>query len=426
MSDKGVRSIRGVHDIIPDEQGVWRPAIAAAVRLAELYGYRRLDTPIIETAELFERGVGETSDVVQREMYRFQDRGGRWLVLRPEATSSAVRAYFERGLADSRRPARLYGWGPMFRFDRPQAGRYRQFHQFDLEVIGEAGAQIDAEAIEILWRWLEGLGLTSVSLQLNSIGDKVCRPGYRTALVDYYRPLVGELCHSCVARLDANPLRLLDCKEAPCQPHKLAAPRTLDHLCSECQEHFDAVRWWLDARRIPYSVNWQLVRGLDYYTRTVFEVWHSDLQGAQNALGSGGRYDDLASTLGWPDTPGVGWAAGLERVVAMTQAPGGRGSGPSDPNWVVVLAIDPKQAVAAWTIADGLRRAGINCTTELSSRSLKAKLRSASSTRAGWVVIVGQDEMDVGQVIVRDMAAGDQQRIAEGDLTVFLTRALSL
>jgi histidyl-tRNA synthetase len=302
-----IKAIRGVRDILPGERALWRVAEAAAVQTARSFGYEEIVTPIIEHAELIER-VGEDTDAVAKELYRFEDRGGRHLALRPEATAGVVRAYFEGGLNQRAQPARLYLIGPMFRYDRPQKGRYRQFFQLDVEAIGSASAALDAETIEVAAEWLHEAGLPALRLEVNSIGDDRCRPAYLERLQAYYRPLSQHLHGDCQRRLQTNPLRLLDCKVGQCQPFKAGAPRITDHLCEECSAHWAEVRQLLAAAGIEYVHNPHLVRGLDYYTRTVFEIYPAGASGQQDALASGGRYDGLAEAEGWPATPGVGFA----------------------------------------------------------------------------------------------------------------------
>src|SRR5947208_3468552 len=319
MPAQPIKAARGVRDILPAERVVWWRVEAAAAAAARSFGYAEIETPVIEPVGLIERGVGGDTDVVRKEMFRLEPRGeeSARLVLRPEATAGIVRAYFEGNLNQGPQPVRLYTMGPMFRHDRPQKGRYRQFYQFDVEVLGDSVAAYDAEVIEMTLGWLTGLGLSRISLELNSIGDGNCRPRYLEALQDYYRPLKDQLHPDCQRRVEDNPLRLFDCKEPQCQPFKAAAPKLVDHLCPACAAAFAEVRSLLDAAGIEYRLNPYLVRGLDYYTRTVFEYQHEALGGAQNSLGGGGRYDGLAAALGYPDTPGVGFAGGLDRVVMM-------------------------------------------------------------------------------------------------------------
>jgi len=304
------RAPRGTQDILPDKQPSWDFVRDAVAQLCTVFGYRRIETPVFEDASLFTRGVGEVTDIVQKEMYVFQDRGGQDLALRPEGTAPVCRAYLEHGLHNLPQPVRLWYWTPIFRYDRPQAGRYRQHHQFGAEAIGEADAAVDAEIIELLWRVYEELGLTDLSLNLNSIGDQNCRPAYLELLRDYYRDRLSLVCADCKARYERNPLRLLDCKQERCQPIIAGAPTMTEHLCPECSAHFDDLRSYLASADVPFLLNPRLVRGLDYYTRTTFEVLPKE-EGGQSTVGGGGRYDGLIEQLGGSPTPGVGFGSGI-------------------------------------------------------------------------------------------------------------------
>jgi histidyl-tRNA synthetase len=409
-----IRAARGVRDILPAERAAWTIVERAAHEVARRFGYQEIEVPIIEPVELIERGVGSDTDVVRKEIYRLETQGGTGepakLVLRPEATASVVRAYFQGGLNQGPQPVRLFTIGPMFRHDRPQFGRYRQFYQFDVEVIGDGSAAYDAEVIELTWGWLAGLGFDGVALELNSIGDQNCRPQYLRVLQDYYRPRLDELCPECQRRVEVNPLRLFDCKEPRCQPIMAAAPKIVDHLCAPCAAAFEEVKSLLDAAGLEYRLNPRLVRGLDYYTRTVFEYQHEALGGAQNSLGGGGRYDGLAASLGYPDTPGVGFAGGVDRVVAMLEKELGK--------------VDPAPAaqVLVLTVGDGLDRAGAEVgrlcrpvaptAVDYSSRSLRAKMRAADRSGARWVAIMNADEAGRRVVQLRDLVSGDQREVS--------------
>lgn len=418
-----IRATRGVRDLLPAARAPWQVAERAAAVVAERFGYQEIETPIIEPAELVERGVGDETDVVSKELYKFQDPGRRWLVLRPEGTVGVVRAYFEGNLNQGPQPARLYTQGPMFRHDRPQAGRYRQFYQFDVEAIGDPSPAVDAEVIELAWTWLRELGLGRVSLQVNSIGDRNCRPAYREALLAYYRPLRADLCQDCQRRLESNPLRLLDCKEDA--PHREAAPKITDYLCEPCRLAFAQVTAQLDAAEIPYTVNPRLVRGLDYYTRTAFEFWHESLSGAQNALGGGGRYDGLAEALGWPATPAVGFAAGLDRVVLMLAEEGIEIVAPPAAE-VLVLTDGEGLDVAAGRVGRVAREV-LPTAVDYTVRSLKAKMRSANRTGARWVLLMNAEEAGRQVVQLKEMASSEQVEVAWSELGQELeNRALAL
>lgn len=388
-----------------------RGAVEEGLRVASTFGYRPVGTPIFEATELFSRGVGDTTDVVTKEMYTFTDRGGRSLTLRPEGTAPVVRAFWESDLRQEPLPARLSYMGPMFRYDRPGKGRYRQFHQFGVEAIGDPEPEIDAEVISVAWHWLANLGVTGVSLQLNSIGDRECRPAYRDALLEYFRPHLDTLPELDRERLRRNPLRILDSKELVGTGLLERAPRTGDYLCPACRSAFDRVQAALSAYGIPFTLNPRLVRGLDYYVRTAFEVWHESLSGAQNSLFGGGRYDGLSELLGYPAAPGVGFAAGLERVVMLSPEPPGL-SGPE----VAVLAVQGG-ATAAISVAEELRAAGHAVLCDAGSRSLRAKLRWAERSGVRVVAILGESERQREVVTVRRLSASSQVEMPRAELT---------
>ena len=403
-----IKAVRGVRDILPEERGLWRVAERAAARVARRFGYREIDTPLIEYQELMERGAGEDSDAVSKEMYRFEDRGGRQLALRPEATAGVVRAYFEGGLNQGPQPARLYLIGPMFRYDRPQKGRYRQFFQFNVEAIGAASPALDAEVIEVARTWLFEVGLSELTLELNTIGDDNCRPAYLAMLRAYYRPLKEKLHPDCQRRLEVNPLRLLDCKVPQCQPFKAGAPRITDHLCHPCEEAWALVRRLLDAAGIAYQLNPYLVRGLDYYTRTVFEFYPAGAAGQQDALASGGRYDALAAALAWPSTPGVGFAGGLDRVTEL-MASGGEGV-ISEPAAEVVVLPDGDLVADAADVARIIRSVR-SAIVDYEPRSLRAKMRAADKLGARWAVLMSAEDAKRHVAQLRDMNTGAQLEV---------------
>jgi len=391
---------------------VWRAAQAGAAAVARRFGYEEIVTPIIEHAELIER-VGEDTDAVAKELYRFDDRGGRNLALRPEATAGVVRAYFEGGLNQGAQPSRLYLFGPMFRYDRPQKGRYRQFYQFNVEAIGGAAPGLDAEVVELAGDWLHEVGLEDLRLELNTIGDAKCRPAYLERLKEYYRPLKSQLGGDSQLRLERNPLRLLDSKVPQEQPFKDGAPKIIDHLCEECAEHWSSVRRLLDAASIEYQLNPYLVRGLDYYTRTVFEFYPGGATGQQDALASGGRYDGLAEAEGWPATPGVGFAGGLDRVTELMAA-AGREVATGPPADVLVLP-GGDLAVEAAEVARILR-AVRSVAVDYEPKSLRAKMKSANRVGARWVVLLTPDEANRRVAQIRDMTSGVQEELAWTEL----------
>ncbi|OLC21387.1 MAG: histidine--tRNA ligase [Chloroflexi bacterium 13_1_40CM_4_65_16] len=403
-----IKAVRGVRDILPAEMPVWRAAQAGAAAVARRFGYEEIVTPIIEHAELIER-VGEDTDAVAKELYRFDDRGGRNLALRPEATAGVVRAYFEGALNQGAQPSRLYLFGPMFRYDRPQKGRYRQFYQFNVEAIGSAAPGLDTEVVELAGDWLNEVGLQDLRLELNTIGDGKCRPPYLERLKEYYRPLKSQLGGDSQLRLERNPLRLLDSKVPQEQPFKNGAPKIIDHLCDECAEHWSSVRRLLDAASIEYQLNPYLVRGLDYYTRTVFEFYPGGATGQQDALASGGRYDGLAEAEGWPSTPGVGFAGGLDRVTELIAAAGSEltTSSPAD----VLVLPDGELAVEAAEVAR-ICRAVRSVAVDYEAKSLRAKMRSANKLGARWVVLISAEDAARRVAQLREMSTGDQVELA--------------
>jgi len=411
-----IKAVRGVRDILPEERALWRVAERAAARVAHRFGYREIQTPVIEHLELIER-VGEDTDAVSKELYRFEDRGGRQLALRPEATAGVVRAYFEGGLNQGPQPARLYLIGPMFRYDRPQKGRYRQFFQFNVEAIGGASPAVDVEVIELARAWLIEVGLDKLTLELNTIGDDQCRPAYLDLLRAYYRPLRDKLHKECQRRLEINPLRLLDCKVPQCQPFKSGAPKMTEHLCEPCASAWAVVRKLLDAAGIEYNLNPYLVRGLDYYTRTVFEFYPSGASGQQDALASGGRYDGLAAAESWPSTPGVGFAGGLDRVTELMASEGEEVV--PEPAADVIVLPDGDLVAEAAEIAR-LIRVVRSAAVDYEPRSLRAKMRAADKVDALWAVLFNADEAKRRVAQLRDMRSGEQREVMWSDLPELL------
>ncbi len=407
-----IKAVRGVRDILPTERPLWRVAETAAGEIARRFGYEEIVTPVIEHAELIER-AGDDSDAFVKELYRFEDRGGRTLALRPEATAGVVRAYFEGGLYQEPQPSRLFLVGPMFRYDRPQKGRYRQFYQLDVEAIGSANAGLDAEVIELARDWLTELGLGNLRLELNSIGDSKCRPAYLEELKNYYRPLKEKLSADSQARLERNPLRLLDSKSDEDAPFKANAPRITDHLCDECSAHWEQVRRILDSAAIEYVLNPYLVRGLDYYTRTVFEFYPGGATGQQDALGGGGRYDGLAEAEGWPPTPAGGFASGLDRVTDLMSS--SREEVIARPAADVLVLPDGDLAVEAAEVAR-ICRAVRSVQVDYDPRSTKAKMRSANKLGAKWVVLLTAEGAQSRTAQLRDMTSREQAEVSWSDL----------
>ena len=411
---------RGTNDILPGEQAHWRGVAAHFQRICATYGYGEIRTPVFEDTRLFQRTVGEGTDIVEKEMYTFADRGGDSLTLRPEGTAPVVRAYLEHGMHRLPQPVKLGYVASIFRYDRPQAGRLRQHHQFGVEALGEAAAGIDAEVIGLLLHLYRSVGLTGVSLQLNSIGDAVCRPPYVAELAAYYRFRAHDLCENCRTRLERNPLRLLDCKEKSCQPHIAQAPHMLDNLCADCDAHFSTLKRSLEAMGIAYTLNHTLVRGLDYYTRTVFEVWPETV-GRQSALGGGGRYDGLARQIGKRDVPGIGFGTGIERIILNLQR---QGNAPEEERQfsVFVATLGERAGTYGAGLVNELRQRGIRALTTYRPRSLKAQLRQADNHQADYAVIIGDDELAEEHVLLRDLASSTQELVAAAELAPTLER----
>ena len=379
---------RGTRDLLPDDAPAWRWLQEAHTKVAAQHGYQLVDTPVFEATELFARSVGDGTDIVDKEMYTFTDRGDRSLTLRPEGTAPVLRAALDAHLEQRWRPVRLHYAMSMFRYDRPQAGRFRQFHQVGVECIGERDPCYDAEVIEVAWRFLSELRIEGVDLQVNSLGDREDRQRYRAALVGYYTPLRDSLCDDCRQRLEVNPLRLLDCK----RDARLVdgAPMMSEHLSDESRSYFAAVLAHLNEAQVPYAHNQRLVRGLDYYAHTAFEFWHRSLAGAQNALGGGGRYDGLAEEIGFAPTPGVGYALGVERLLAVA-ADQALSPGPQPPAVLVICTVGPGDALLARDLARQLRHR-TSVVTDLTDRKLDRKLRDASRIGARLALLVGLEE----------------------------------
>ncbi len=409
---------RGTTDILPEEQAYWRHVEQKAVEISLLYGYQRIDTPIFEDTTLFTRTTGEFTDIVQKEMYTFDDRGANSLTLKPEGTAPICRAYLEHGMHNLPQPVKLYYFSPIFRYDRPQAGRYRQHHQFGCEAIGNDDPALDAELINMAWHFYTSLGLKGISLSLNSIGCPNCRPNYLKVLADYYAEYADVLCEDCTTRLVNNPQRLLDCKKTSCQPIAKSAPGNAEYLCHDCAEHFDRVKKYLGLLEIPFKFNHRLVRGLDYYTRTVFEIQPEE-EGGQSSLGGGGRYDGLIEELGGKPTPAVGFAAGIERIILNLKKQGVEVPVPEKLQ-VFIAHLGEQAGEEALKLASRLRQAGIGVITTAGTRSLKAQLRQANTLGARQAVIIGDEEVKTGMVILQDMGGARQESVPADKLLSLL------
>jgi len=412
------KSPRGTADILPEEQRYWRHIESKAVETCQLYGYERIDTPAFEDAGLFKRSIGEGTDIVTKEMYIFQDQSDNELALRPEGTAPVCRSYLEHGMSNLTQPVKLYYLAAIFRYERPQAGRYRQHYQFGCEAIGDASPTIDTEVIDMAWQFFLSLGLKNLSLQLNSIGCKECRPKYLEILKQYYSSHANGLCPDCKTRMDKNTLRLLDCKKPFCQEAAEKAPGNSDYLCQYCGEHFENVKKHLEILKIPFNVNHRLVRGLDYYTRTVFEI-HPPEEASQSALGGGGRYDNLIEQLGGKPTPAIGFASGIERIVINLKRQ--EVNVPDLPKPRLFIACLGEEAkLEATKLVSNLRKQGIAAIMATGDRSLKAQLRQANGFDIDHVAIIGEDELKNHAVTLRNMANGEQKTIAVDKLSSLL------
>lgn len=397
---------RGTKDILPSEQPYWKLVTEKAGEICRLYGYQRIDTPAFESTDLFLHSVGEETDIVEKQMYTFDDRGGDKITLRPEGTAPVCRAYIEHGMHNLPQPVRLYYFGSVFRYERPQAGRFRQHQQFGCEAIGAADPALDAEIIDMAWHLYSSLGLKELSLQINSIGCPLCRREYLQRLKQYYSDHELTLCADCKSRLLRNPLRLLDCKNPACQEIARGAPHILEFLCPECGSHFAALKRYLEHLRIPYEVNPYLVRGLDYYTRTVFEIQPLDA-GGQSTVGGGGRYDNLIELLGGKPTPAVGFATGIERIILNLQKQDIK-LPQAAVTKVYVACLGEEAKGPALKLAARLRHVRIGATLAVDDRSLKAQLRQANALGFSQAIIIGEEEVRTGSVILRDMVKGEQ------------------
>ncbi|NQW04143.1 MAG: histidine--tRNA ligase [Acidobacteria bacterium] len=413
-----IAAIRGTHDILPGEVEKWQHVERCARVLCERYGYAEVRTPVIEREELFAKGTGETTDIVQKEMYAFTDKSGDRITLRPEATPSMVRAYIEHNLGQVLPAAKLYALGPMFRYERPQKGRYRQFHQLDVEVFGMEDPAVDAEVIDLAWSLISTLEIAQAELVINSVGCPTCRPVFQEALLAALGSDLPKLCGDCQRRATTNPLRIYDCKVPADQPIIDALPHSVDYLCEPCATHYAGVKGHLDAISLPWRESHRLVRGLDYYVRTTFEVLGQTL-GAQNALLGGGRYDGLVKRLGGADHAGIGFAAGLERLVLALPDSAAIAATPR----AFIVAIGEDGRAAAWLLLRELRQSGLAAQMEFEARGVRAQMKRADRLAARVTLIVGGDELARGEVTLRDMTTGEQRAVAR-DTVVAAVREL--
>ena len=403
------KAIKGTKDVLPNESYKNQYIEATCLGVAENFGYKEMRTPVFEHTELFQRGVGDTTDVVQKEMYTFDDKGGRSITLRPEGTSGAARAFLENGLSNEALPQKICYLISCYRYEKPQAGRLREFHQFGIECFGATSPLADAEMISLAKQIFDELGVKDLHLELNSIGCPECRAEYHKALKEYFSQYKDKLCDTCNDRLERNPMRILDCKSPVCSEIAKGAPVVLDYLCDECKEHFEKVKSYLDAANIEYIVNPQIVRGLDYYTKTVFE-FVSDAIGSQGTVCGGGRYDGLLEELGGQHTPSLGFAMGLERLQLVMEAQGCNFPEPSRPD-LFIVAMGEKATLKAVEIAKDMRDEGFSVVYDLNGRSLRAQMKYADKLGAKFNVVIGDNEVENKVVTLKDMATGESSEI---------------
>lgn len=418
MSSGKFSALKGVQDIFPPDIYIWQKIESVSREVFSLYGFQEMRPPIIEYTGLFARSIGETTDIVEKEMYTFSDKAGRSITLRPEGTASVVRAYIEHHLYNLPSPQKFFYSGPMFRYERPQKGRLRQFYQIGVEAFGIGAPEMDAEIISMLRLLLERVGLKDLNFEINSLGCERCRPLYRKALIEFFTDRIDGFCPDCNRRFNINPLRLLDCKVDRCIEMRKGAPEIINYLCDDCRKHFEELITLLNAMGIPYRINPEMVRGLDYYTRTTFEVTSRGL-GAQNAVAAGGRYDRLVEEFGGPQVPGIGFALGMERIVLLLKDMGDMRL-PSPDLFIATLG---KEAIReGLTIGERLRKAGLWVEVNLEASSLKSQLRKANRLSSKIVIIIGEEELSTGMVKWKDMRDGSQGEIAIAGVDEFLYR----
>lgn len=402
------KKVKGFRDIYGLESRYWQKVEKVFKETFRSFNYQEFYLPVLEKVEVFDRGIGASTDIVEKEMFAFEDRDGTHVALRPEGTASIVRAYVENKIYNPPATTKYYYIGPMFRRERPQKGRFRQFTQAGIEVFGSAGPAVDADVIYVLYKLAVNLGIEDfVSMEINSIGCPECRPAYNEKLINFFQDNKDNLCEDCLRRLDKNPMRILDCKNPNCKEITKEAPVAIDHLCGECEEHFEGVKSYLDALEMPYNVNPMMVRGLDYYVRTAFELV-TDKLGAQAAVGAGGRYDGLIQLLGGPDTPGIGFATGIDRMVALAMLKDTEKENEIDAYIVSFKDVSDKEAVK---LVNSMRNAGISADMDYDFRKMKKQFSLADKNGARFTVVLGEDEMNRGTAAVKDMEAGEQEEV---------------
>lgn len=411
---------KGTKDVLPQDSYKWQFVENTAREIAAAFDIKEIRTPVFEHTELFLRGVGETTDVVTKEMYTFEDKGGRSITLKPEGTAGAARSFIENGLANSPLPLKAFYIAPCYRYERPQAGRLREFHQFGIEVFGSPSPDTDAEVIFAASSFLKKLGIKDTRLELNSIGCKSCRAEYNKALKDYFRPHLSEMCATCRERFDKNPLRMIDCKEEGCKKITVGAPKILDYLCPDCSAHFEKVQKLLTELGVEYTVNPDIVRGLDYYTRTVFEFVSTSI-GAQGTVCGGGRYDALVEELGGGNVPAIGFAAGIERLLLLMENTGVRF--PQSPSPAIYIAgMDDETRAEAFKIVNTLRFNGICAECDHMGRSVKSQFKYADKLGAKFVAVIGGDEMKSGKCNIKRMSDGTAEEVALSDICGYIAK----
>ncbi|MDE6505133.1 MAG: histidine--tRNA ligase [Clostridia bacterium] len=413
---------KGTKDVLPSQSHKWQFVEDVAREVAKTFNYKEVRTPVFEHTELFQRGVGETTDVVNKEMYTFEDKGGRSITLKPEGTAGVARLFIENGLASSPLPVKAFYITPAFRYERPQAGRLREFHQFGLEVFGSPSPETDAEVIFAAASFLDKLGLKDVELQINSIGCPICRNEYNKALKKYFEPHLESMCPTCKTRYEKNPLRMLDCKEENCKAINANAPEILDYLCEDCKTHFEKVKNLLNGLGLEYTVNSRIVRGLDYYTKTVFEFLTGKI-GAQSAVCAGGRYDNLLSQLGGASLPAIGFAAGIERLLLLMETTGAPFPAEQKPR-IYIAGMDEKTRSLAFETAAYLRANGISAEIDHMQRSLKAQFKFADKIGAEYVAVIGEAEFNAGTVNVKKMSDGSTSAVKIKELYTYLSKEI--
>ena len=413
---------KGTKDVLPADAYKWHFVEDTARKIAARYNLKEIRTPVFEHTELFLRGVGDTTDIVNKEMYTFLDKGERSITLKPEGTAGVVRSFIENGLASGVLPLKMYYLTPVFRYERPQAGRLREHHQFGVEIFGGKGPETDAEVILLARDYIAALGVDGVELNLNSIGCKHCRPKFNEALKEYLRPHLPEMCDTCRSRFDKNPLRILDCKEETCSKINENAPKTVDFLCDECREHFEKLKEILDACGVKYKLNPKLVRGLDYYSKTVFEFVSTQI-GSQGTVLGGGRYDTLIENLGGPQVPAVGFGSGIERMLLVLENTGKR-IPEEAPLGAYIAGLDDGGRKAAFQLCDTLRKTGISAEFDHAARSVKAQFKYAGKVGAKYVVVIGSNELESGEYTVKNMADSTSETVKAERVAEYLAQKL--